>query len=282
MADYGSDNVAREANYSGLMSDQIMAFCEAVAAGNMHLEDLAEATIDRAFQHPNFDIDTAMAILGVDEGLRYSANLPRVLSRKLSPFLMHEATVSGSMDVSTSTEEAKHVESSGGFEGSAKYGFGPISATVKVHGSVGMSEDKKRKTDYRATVKWEVKMIREEPPEALMRIVDTLCKFLDTCNSINMEFAQAQAAVIRGKLPINNPSAAYNNTGDDWSDSDDDNYDDSGDDYDDSGDDYSDDDSGDDYDDSGDDYSDDDSGDDYDDSDDNYDDEDYSDDDYDE
>ena len=110
----------REANYSNLMQNQIAAFCEAVAMGNSHLEDIAEHHFQAAFEGDNFQVKIAMALLDVDPGLAFSADLPRILARKLGPFLMKEAEIEGHMDVSASTTESTTKKAETAVEGKGK------------------------------------------------------------------------------------------------------------------------------------------------------------------
>ena len=189
----------REANYSNLMQNQIAAFCEAVAMGNSHLEDIAEHHFQAAFEGDNFKIKETMAILDVDPGLEFSADLPRILARKLGPFLMKEAEIEGHMDVSASTTEATTKKAETAIEGKGKIGYGPVSIGVSIHGKAGVESSRKRASDYRAGVKWRVLMERLDPPEAILRIVDALCHFIDATTDANVELGTARAAEIKAQ-----------------------------------------------------------------------------------
>ena len=199
-------NQNREAAYSGLMENQIAAFCEATAMGSSHLEDIAEHHFKAAFEGDNFDMNAAMKILNVDEKLTFSADLPRILARKLGAFLMEEAEIEGHMDVSASTSESQSMKATSGFEGSGKIGYGPVSIGIKVHGSAGVESSRKRSTDYRAGVKWRVLMKRQTPPEAIMLIVDALCKFLVATTDINISIGTAIAERVKARLTANDGS----------------------------------------------------------------------------
>ena len=189
----------REANYSNLMQNQIAAFCEAVAMGNSHLEDIAEHHFQAAFEGDNFQVKIAMALLDVDPGLAFSADLPRILARKLGPFLMKEAEIEGHMDVSASTTESTTKKAETAVEGKGKIGYGPVSIGVSIHGKAGVESIRKRATDYRAGLRWRVVMVRLEPPEAILRIVDALCHFIDATTDANVELGTARAAEIKAQ-----------------------------------------------------------------------------------
>ena len=190
----------REANYSNLMQHQIAAFCEAAAMGNSHLEDIAEHHFQACFEGDNFNIDLAMSVLGVDPGLKFSADLPRILARKLAPFLMKEAEIEGHMDVSASTTDSTTKKAESEISGKGKIGYGPVSIGVSIHGKAGVESSRKRASDYRAGVKWRVLMERLDPPEAILRIVDALCHFIDATTDINVELATARAEQIKAQL----------------------------------------------------------------------------------
>ena len=190
----------RETGYAGLMKNQIAAFCESVAMGNSHLEDIAEHHFQAAFEGDNFQLALAMAILDVDPGLKFSADLPRILARKLGPFLMKEAEIEGHMDVSASTTESTTKKADTAVEGKGKIGYGPVSIGVSIHAKVGVESSRKRASDYRAGVKWRVVMERLDPPEAILRIVDALCHFIDATTDINVELATTRAAEIKAQL----------------------------------------------------------------------------------
>ena len=190
----------RETGYAGLMKNQIAGFCEAVAMGNSHLEDIAEHHFQAAFEGDNFQLALAMAILDVDPGLKFSADLPRILARKLGPFLMKEAEIEGHMDVSASTNDQTTKKAESAIDGKGKIGYGPVSIGVSIHGKAGVESSRKRASDYRAGVKWRVVMERLDPPEAILRIVDALCHFIDATTDINVELATTRAAEIKAQL----------------------------------------------------------------------------------
>lgn len=57
---------------------------------------------------------------------------------------------------------------------SVKYGFGPWG--VKAHGSVSHHKEQTRKTDTRAKYSFHVEASRQEPPEALQRIIEAVIR----------------------------------------------------------------------------------------------------------
>ncbi|MGE5049845.1 MAG: DUF2589 domain-containing protein [Deltaproteobacteria bacterium] len=67
-------------------------------------------------------------------------------------------------------QDTSSTAAEGGFE--AKLGWGPFS--VSAHGSVTHKQDQTRSTDTTAKYSFNVKGSRQPPPEALMKIIDTI------------------------------------------------------------------------------------------------------------
>ena len=212
----------REQAYGATMGGQLKAFLENVAIGDHHLQDLAMERAEIIFDAPNFDLNATMSLLGIDPGLKFSANLPRIMAENLAPLLIEEAEVEGHMDVhaSTSEEDHKKVDTSADVE--AKVGWGPVSAKVKIHAQAAVESDRKRESDYSAGIKWRVLLKKQAPPETLNRIVDALVRFFNKVTDINETLADAKADELKAQaLP------AGDDSGDD-SDADADSSDDSG------------------------------------------------------
>ena len=187
----------REESYGKTAKGQIAGILEAAITGEHHLEDMYMARLDHLFSLPNFSISSLMSLLGIDPGLRYSANLPRLVAAKLGPLLIEEVELEGHMDVHASEEDDTHKEAKSGFEGSGKIGYGPVSIGIKVHGSMGISEDKKRSSDYSAGIKWRILARKQDAPEALMKIIDALVRMQDKVTDMNMSIVEAEAEILR-------------------------------------------------------------------------------------
>ena len=193
MAEY----TAREQAYGNTMGGQLKAFLENVAIGDQHLQDIAIHRSEMIFKAPNFDIKAVMSVLDIPDGLKFSANLPRIMAEKLAPLLIEEAEIEGHMDVHASESEDMHVKSDVGTDVTAKVGWGPVSASVKIHAQVGTESDHKRASDYSAGVKWRVLMRKQPPPETLMKIVDALVRFFNKVTDINETLADAKVAELK-------------------------------------------------------------------------------------
>ena len=192
-----ADMRGREESYGKTAKGQIAGILEAAITGEHHLEDMYMERLDHLFSLPNFSIVSLMSLLGIDPGLRYSANLPRLVAAKLGPLLIEEVELEGHMDVHASEEDDTHKEAKTGFEGSGKIGYGPVSIGIKVHGSMGISEDKKRSSDYSAGIKWRILAKKQDPPEALMKIIDALVRMQDKVTDMNMSIVEAEAETLR-------------------------------------------------------------------------------------
>ena len=176
---------AREQAYGATMGGQMKAFLENLAIGDQHLQDIAIERSEMIFKAPNFDIKAVMSLLDIPDSLKFSANLPRIMAEKLAPLLIEEAEISGHMDVHSSETNDMHVKSEVGTDISAKVGYGPVSASVKIHAQVGTESDRKRASDYSAGVAWRILCKKQPPPETLMKIVDALVRFFDKVTDIN-------------------------------------------------------------------------------------------------
>ncbi len=195
MAEYA----AREAAYGNTMGGQLKAFLENFSIGDQHLQDVAISRAETIFKAPNFDITATMSLLGIDPGLKFSANLPRIMAENLAPLLIDEAEIEGHMDVHASESEDTSTKMEMGADGEAKIGWGPISARVKIHAQASRASELKRSSDYSAGVKWRCLLKKQLPPETLMQIVDALVRFFNKVTDINETLADAKAAELKTK-----------------------------------------------------------------------------------
>jgi hypothetical protein len=78
------------------------------------------------------------------------------------------------MEVKSSFTSKESNDYSGGFEAEARVGFGPFSATVKVHGSVAAHKENTRSSDNSAKYHVEVHATDAGMPEGLARVMDIL------------------------------------------------------------------------------------------------------------
>jgi len=81
---------------------------------------------------------------------------------------IEEGTVDFELEISQSEETHDETSAQGSFE--ASMGWGPFS--VKVSGSVSHKSEQTRKTDTRAKYSIHTSIKRQDPPEALMRVID--------------------------------------------------------------------------------------------------------------
>ena len=65
-------------------------------------------------------------------------------------------------------------------------GMVPVSIGIKVHGSMGISNDRKRSSDYSAGIEWRILAKKQEAPEALMKIIDAMVRMQDKVTDMNM------------------------------------------------------------------------------------------------
>ena len=192
MAEYAN----REAGYAGNMQEQIKAFVDVIIDGHEHTEDRAFQRVLNIMQNAeNEEITQEMSILGIPENLKFHASLPAILFMRLGGYGFDDDTyIEGHMDVGAMTSSTTKARSETGVDAEAKVGWGPFSASVKIHSHVAVENERKRESDYSAGVKWRVGFKRLPPPEGVMKIVDTLISIQETGNEINKMIAARIAA----------------------------------------------------------------------------------------
>jgi hypothetical protein len=102
--------------------------------------------------------------------LERSVDIPFIATVPLPAIGVELVTVDFELEVSTSESKSSETESKGSF--SAKAGWGPFS--VSMSGSVSHKSEQTRKTDTRAKYSVHLEARKQEPPEALMRVIDIL------------------------------------------------------------------------------------------------------------
>ena len=85
-----------------------------------------------------------------------------------------ETEVKFTMSVSSSSVDQNSKDKEGDLTAEAKFGWGPFSAKVNVHGSIATHSSNTRKSDNSA--KYDVKVLARDdgPPEGLMKVLDML------------------------------------------------------------------------------------------------------------
>ncbi|WP_162417064.1 DUF2589 domain-containing protein [Cyclobacterium roseum] len=78
------------------------------------------------------------------------------------------------MEVKSSTSETSSTDMNASADVSAKIGWGPVSATVKIHGSVATHKENTRTSDNSAKYHVEVTASNHGTPEGLARVLDIM------------------------------------------------------------------------------------------------------------
>lgn len=119
-----------------------------------------------------FDYDEVM----VDEQGVYKGTVTKTLRIPLLAAITHpnitieEGTVDFELTISQQAEDVSETNAEASTE--ASLGWGPFNVSVK--GSVSHKSSQTRKTDTRARYAISTKIARQDPPEALMRVIDFL------------------------------------------------------------------------------------------------------------
>lgn len=119
-----------------------------------------------------FDYDETL----VDEQGEYQGVVSKTMKVPLLAAITHpnisimEGNVEFELTINQFAEDKSNNSKSGTLGGSV--GWGPFS--VSVSGSISTHSEQTRKTDTRARYKFNTKIARQEPPEALMKVIDHL------------------------------------------------------------------------------------------------------------
>ena len=62
---------------------------------------------------------------------------------------------------------------------------------------MGISNDRKRSSDYSAGIEWRILAKKQEAPEALMKIIDAMVRMQDKVTDMNMSIVEAEAETLR-------------------------------------------------------------------------------------
>ncbi len=119
------------------------------------------------FDYDETLVDTQGQVTGV---LTKTMRIPLLAAISHPNICIEEGTIDFELEVSQSEED--HSETSASGEFSASMGWGPFS--VKVSGSVSHKSEQTRKTDTRAKYSIHTSIKRQDPPEALARVIDYL------------------------------------------------------------------------------------------------------------
>jgi len=120
------------------------------------------------FAYNEAEMDTEGNATGTT--LERSVDIPFIATVPLPAIGVELVTVDFELEVSTSESKSSETEKKGNF--SAKAGWGPFS--VSMSGSVSHKSEQTRKTDTRAKYSVHLEARKQEPPEALMRVIDIL------------------------------------------------------------------------------------------------------------
>ncbi|MBF7140895.1 MULTISPECIES: DUF2589 domain-containing protein [Pseudomonas] len=144
-----------------------------------------------------FDYDETIT----DENGTYKGTVAKSMQIPLLAAVTHpniaisEGTVEFELTISQAAEEATETQKGG--EMAASLGWGPFKMAVK--GQMSHKSTQTRKTDTRARYAFNTKVVRLDPPEALMRVMDAL--------------TEAAAKPVRlGTSALNSEESKYGNT----------------------------------------------------------------------
>ncbi|MGE8309367.1 MAG: DUF2589 domain-containing protein [Pseudomonas protegens] len=157
-----------------MITGPLMAMIQAqVAASKAYADFLMGVCIQNGQAvSVQFDYDeTLVDDQGVYKGtVKKSMRIPLLAAISHPNITIEEGSIEFELTISQMAEDTSSTEASGSFE--AKMGWGPFSVSVK--GAASHKSTQTRKTDTRARYAISTKIVRQDPPEALMRVIDFL------------------------------------------------------------------------------------------------------------
>ena len=179
----------REAKFNSSLGSSFGGFVKAIVEGDEVSKNAAVERYCRLIESGNVEMKTDVSIIGTDEELETRLNVPRFLLTRAEPVIIEKAFMTMDMTVNASQEETLHVGSK--VETGASVGWGPFSASFSAE--VSVDKDSKRASDYSATTHAEVTMVQGEPPEAVMKIIDSMVKTVDVGLKMNQLLIEKKA-----------------------------------------------------------------------------------------
>lgn len=132
--------------------------------------DAMEAlTVNFSFDRPGIDPATQKPI-----NETVNLNVPLLAIVNTPNLSIKEAEVKFTMSVHSSSTDQSSTDKEATVDAEAKFGWGPFSAKINVHGSVASHSSNTRESDNSA--KYDVKVLARDdgPPEGLMKMLDML------------------------------------------------------------------------------------------------------------
>lgn len=170
-----------------------------VHADSMSKREDLERNI-QALNEGNFDWNTYMSLIGMEDKLELNINVPKAILMPLQPILITRALLKINMDVSSHEESSKQLDSEEEVSGKATVGFGLFKASMSMRAKLGQHISSKRSTDNRSTCEAELEMGQGETPEGVSRLLDASLMLVDKGLDMNMSLIEIQEQIMRGKL----------------------------------------------------------------------------------
>ena len=125
-------------------------------------------TVDFSMTRPNTQEDGTIVEEKVD------LSVPMLAIVNTPNLLVDEATVTFDMEIKSSFASKESTDMEASLDAQAKVGWGPISASVKIHGSVATHKENTRSSDNSAKYSVCVKAKQAGTPEGLMKVLDMM------------------------------------------------------------------------------------------------------------
>ena len=185
--------MAMENSWKSSVGKVVGDACLAIIDADIHAKDAQLARIMSQVGLDPLDFTAETSLVGLEQKLQTALQVPHIVAAMSTSLGIDEATVKMSMDVSAVEEDNTNIKFGSETEASASGGFLWAKGSVRQKATLGVTNDRKRKTDYRSTMNVDVTMRQQDPPEALMMIIDAIVENVKKGIELNRGLIEKQA-----------------------------------------------------------------------------------------
>ena len=179
-----------------VITDALLAFVD----GDEAAKDAAMARTMKLIDMANLVFNAETSIVGMDQKLQTAISIPALIAGMTTNIGIDEGTFEMTMDVSQNESDNTKITASNETTVEASGGGLIYSAGVKSTAKLGVTNDRKRSTDYRSTVKVYAHVAQLPPPEALSLVIDALTSNAKRGLDINEKLIDKQATQMADKM----------------------------------------------------------------------------------
>lgn len=176
----------REAKKFNELGGQIAGIVGGIIDADSNAKDRATARHIALLKQDNITADAEVDLIGSNEKLAVHYDLPYITMADTKAIEISTASVKTTMNVSATRESRTGVESNTETGAKVGGGFMGFTAEASFKASVGVSHEQRRKSDYQSTIDVDIQMQQSEPPEGLMKLLDSINNVVASATEINV------------------------------------------------------------------------------------------------